>query len=131
QADEQDLSVNSRGSGLGLSIVKGIAQSMGGHVSVNSELGKGATFQVILPLRVTPEIIEDKINITGGSLTETEYQQVWVIDDDELILQLCGLMLSKNSIPHKSFMTPESLLEAAKGEVKPDLVLMDIRMPKL
>ena len=38
------------GTGLGLSIVKHIAQVHGGHVAVNSELGKGCTFTIYLPL---------------------------------------------------------------------------------
>jgi PAS domain S-box-containing protein len=38
-----------RGSGLGLSIAKGIAQAHGGRIWVESEVGKGATFFVTLP----------------------------------------------------------------------------------
>lgn len=38
-----------RGSGIGLSLVKHIAQAHGGRASVQSELGKGATFEVSLP----------------------------------------------------------------------------------
>lgn len=39
------------GSGLGLSIVKAIAESLGGRVQVSSELGKGSKFSVFLPAR--------------------------------------------------------------------------------
>jgi two-component system phosphate regulon sensor histidine kinase PhoR len=38
------------GTGLGLSIVKHLCQTMGGSVSVRSELKKGSTFSVQLPL---------------------------------------------------------------------------------
>ena len=38
------------GSGLGLSIVQWVAQAHGGSVSVHSEVGRGATFEVRLPL---------------------------------------------------------------------------------
>lgn len=40
-----------RGSGIGLSLVKHIATAHGGTVTVESELGKGATFAVFIPLR--------------------------------------------------------------------------------
>jgi signal transduction histidine kinase len=40
-----------RGSGIGLSLVKHIAEAHGGEVRVHSELGKGATFEVTIPVR--------------------------------------------------------------------------------
>jgi signal transduction histidine kinase len=40
-----------KGSGLGLSIVQHIAQAHGGKVTVQSELGKGSTFSIVLPMR--------------------------------------------------------------------------------
>ena len=39
-----------RGNGLGLSICKSIIQSNGGTITVASQLGKGTTFSVLLPL---------------------------------------------------------------------------------
>jgi signal transduction histidine kinase len=43
-----------RGSGLGLSLSRHLAQLLGGTVGVSSELGRGSTFFVTLPLRITP-----------------------------------------------------------------------------
>lgn len=43
------------GTGLGLAIVNNLVQAMNGHISVESELGSGSTFSVLLPLATEPE----------------------------------------------------------------------------
>jgi len=43
-----------RGTGLGLSVSYGIIKGIGGRIEVNSEVGRGSTFEILLPLNPTP-----------------------------------------------------------------------------
>jgi signal transduction histidine kinase len=65
------------GVGLGLSIVKQLAEALGGRVAVTSALGRGATFRVDLPMRLTIEADEraavealDDVERNAGALPE-------------------------------------------------------------
>ena len=50
RADKARTAENIRGTGLGLAIVKHVAQLHGGHVEAESEVGKGTTIRVVLPM---------------------------------------------------------------------------------
>jgi signal transduction histidine kinase len=54
-----DIASEARGSGLGLTLVKHITEAHNGKIQVESELGKGSTFSVILPISDTEN---DKTN---------------------------------------------------------------------
>jgi signal transduction histidine kinase len=54
QAKNKPL-VKEKGSGLGLALVKHVTEAHGGKVSVSSQLGKGSTFSVMLPMRFVPQ----------------------------------------------------------------------------
>jgi signal transduction histidine kinase len=47
------FTTKSGGRGLGLAVVSGIVRSLGGAICLTSELGKGATFQILLPCAET------------------------------------------------------------------------------
>lgn len=74
-----DISIQSvQGTGLGMAIAKNIVDIMGGHIDVESEYGKGTTFTLTLPLRLTESAK------TGDSLP---CLPVLVVDDDEIVCQ--------------------------------------------
>ncbi|MFD2215591.1 ATP-binding protein [Metabacillus endolithicus] len=76
-----DGSINRKygGTGLGLIISKNFIEKMGGHLSVNSEKGKGSTFSFIIPFYLTPR--KQVMNISVENAT------ILLIEKDDLLRQ--------------------------------------------
>ncbi len=125
QAPTEQLS---QGSGLGLSIVKALAELQGGQITVHSVPNAGSTFSVFIPYSLSDSgqaIAEQHQN----ALVKARPRLVWVIDDDSFILELCAEVLKKHNIAYKIFYSAQDLLDEPVPEALSH-VLMDIRMPE-
>jgi len=115
-----------KGTGLGLSIVKALVEGQGGHISVKSEPGKGACFTFGITYEKATDIIAISDNNSRPQQAYTG--NVWLVDDDNLILQLCSDILKKHGVHYTAFHSAEALINY-KNDEKPDMILVDIRMP--
>ncbi|MFB2120176.1 ATP-binding protein [Parapedobacter sp. 2B3] len=130
---EQSESANSGthfGSGLGLSIVKTICESMGGQIRVESKKGVGSVFKVNLPLKTHEKPIPDINGQQSENVPAPIRGGVWIIDDDRLILALCRHILGKYAVPYRCFDSPQAVLDAP-WDPSVKTILMDIRMPEM
>lgn len=126
------------GTGLGLSIVEQLARSMGGEVGVESEPGAGSRFWFRVPLPVctakettecasAPEAIQQK----GAQLQG----RVLVVEDNPVNRQVLVEMLKalglKVDTVHGGEKALQQLTNAEDAQPRPDVILMDLHMPRL
>ncbi|HEY2866990.1 MAG TPA: ATP-binding protein, partial [Pyrinomonadaceae bacterium] len=80
-----------KGTGLGLSMVYGIVKQHDGNINVYSEVGRGTTFKILLP--VVDAEISDDIHITQPTLLGGN-ETILVAEDEESLRQLCHEVLT-------------------------------------
>jgi PAS domain S-box-containing protein len=118
------------GTGLGLSIVYGIMKQSGGHVTVDSEPGRGATFKVYLP-RVDSATAEERVE-TDTSSDRVHNATILFVEDDPSLFSLLRDILDASGYRVLAAPLPEqalALAEAHEGEI--DLLVTDVVMPGL
>ena len=120
--------LNQTGTGLGLPIVKSLIEAQGGRIHVKSKVGIGTTFNIYLTYQETIERINDALDLEHYAIINPG--TVWIIDDDKLILDLCGLIFDKNKIPFKSFSQVGDILHQ-EPDINLKYVLIDMRLPEM
>ncbi len=117
-----------RGTGLGLASAHGIIKNHNGVITVYSELGKGTTFNIYLPLSEKEVRQEDSViqKLLKGSET------ILLVDDEEIIravgkamLETLGYRVVVSASGQEAVATVEAMGEAI------DLVLLDLIMPEM
>lgn len=111
-------------SGLGLSMSYGIIRRFGGEIEVESELGRGTTFTISLPVRSG---IEEEKSL-GISMKEGKGVRVLVIDDEELVRDVLFQTLSRAHYQVTLASSGEEGLRLFE-ETPFDIVLSDLAMP--
>jgi PAS domain S-box-containing protein len=112
------------GTGLGLSQVFGFAKQIGGAITVESELGKGAVFTLYLPATRGHQS-SDGTKPNGVHALG----RVLIVEDDELVAELAAGMLAELGFEAMIAHSAKEALDRLAGGEKPKLIFTDIIMP--
>lgn len=136
---DSTLARRHQGTGLGLAMVRRLAELHGGSVTLYSEMNKGSTFTVYLPWRTTAPRSNEGSDTTiimppveDLTLVEESTEQgqllALVIEDDDLAAEVLRLQLDSVGFRMMRASTAEEALELAERNC-PDLITLDILLP--
>ncbi len=125
------------GTGLGLSIISSLAKLMGGSVGVESKDGHGSRFW----FRVRAEVLQAgeesrQVECNTGKNWHPDtvtalHGQVLVVEDNPTNRTVVEALLRKLGVQFQSLENGQLAVDAIRGGMRPELVLMDMQMPVL
>ena len=126
--EQQTARSEYQGTGLGMSIVKGLVEQMGGTIEVSSEEGKGSTFVITIPFEIAPEPPEEKETAAEYSIAGLN---ILMAEDNELNAEIAQMLLEDAGAVMTIVGDGQQALDIfkEKPEGSFDVILMDIMMP--
>jgi CheY-like chemotaxis protein len=120
------------GAGLGLATCYGIIKQSGGHITVESELGRGTTFKVFLP-RVAEDPAESSTRTRESSRPPSGGETLLVVEDELAVRELAAAFLTELGYEVLSAGNGVEALQviAERNGDGIDLVVTDVVMPQM
>jgi PAS domain S-box-containing protein len=116
------------GTGLGLFICHGIVSGMGGRIEIESEVGRGSTFRVLLPPATATAAVEAALETS--SPIAARRGRVLVVDDDERVANALRRLL-QGAHDVEIATSGRAAVERIRGGASWDVVFCDLMMPEM
>ena len=132
--EENSLTSKIQGTGLGMAITKNLVDSMGGTIDVESELGQGSCFEILMDLKIAEER-----SVSPASQAEADEQEGNILqgmrflcaEDNEINAEIMTELLKIEGAECTICENGEEILKAFERSVPGDydMILMDVQMP--
>ena len=121
-----------KGTGLGLSTVYGIVKQSGGFIFAESELGRGASFVIYLPVYQGADVDQAAQPKAPARRSETwGTGTVLLVEDEDMVRAVAERALSRQGYKVLTANDGEQGLEVLGGDEKIDLLISDVVMPNM
>jgi signal transduction histidine kinase/CheY-like chemotaxis protein/HAMP domain-containing protein/HPt (histidine-containing phosphotransfer) domain-containing protein len=120
---------NIKGTGLGLTISKAIVEMMGGHITIESEYGRGTSFHVEIPKVLGDTALVEHIDSKEVALCAPD-AKILVVDDNETNLNVAYGLLRLFRITADTATSGRQAIDMIQQKHY-DIVFMDHRMPEM
>jgi two-component system cell cycle sensor histidine kinase/response regulator CckA len=121
-----------KGTGLGLSTVYGIVKQSGGYIFAESELGRGASFVIYLPVYAGADAEQPVAAKAPPPHTETwGTGTVLLVEDEDMVRAVAERALTRQGYKVLTANDGEQGLEVLGGPEKIDLLISDVVMPNM
>lgn len=125
---KQDARTRYEGTGLGMSIVKGLVDKLGGNIDVKSEVGVGTQIKVVL----TYQLDTSKNEKQDTSKLDLKDKRILLVEDNEINMEVAEFYLNTvHANVDKAWNGLEAVEKVKEQPNQSSLILMDIMMPKM
>lgn len=117
-----------QGTGLGLSQVYGFAQSSGGEIQADSEVGRGTVMRLFLP-RATKAPPRRTVQAPFAPIMGTVRRRALLVEDDDTVATMVGAMLDELGFDHDRVDSADAALKRLEADAEVEIILSDMVMP--